>query len=181
MSRNLAPILRWLVEVQDQPSSLRPIKYSQCVTIILIFSLLEQQRCERIWLSLNLVQGSFYRNSFLLQCQLRSYSSTLLLLFSKNWVYIIVSLISKSTAFSLINLQQLIPFTIAICYSNSESLCLPPEGEVGCLHISATTATMVLLPRSSLMRSLCPSLCRGQSFLITWFIRHIQRITHFQN
>ena len=31
-------------------------------------------------------------------------------------------------AFSLINLQQLIPFTVAFCYSNSESLCLPPEG-----------------------------------------------------
>ena len=63
----------------------------------------------------------------------------------KNWIYIIVSLISKWAYLInslLLNLQQLIPFAVALYYFNIESLCLPPEREFGCLHtISAMTAT----------------------------------------
>ena len=84
--------------------------------------------------------------------------------------------VGASTAFSLINLQQLIPFTVALCNPNSESLCLTPEK--GCLHTSsATSATVGLLPPSSLLKFL--SAIRsvgGRSFLITWFLRH--KITH---
>ena len=50
-------------DTQHQPSSLGRTKYSSCIMLILIFSLLEEQRCERIWLSPNLVQGSFCKIS----------------------------------------------------------------------------------------------------------------------
>ena len=66
MSPNLAPILRRSVKVHSQSFSLRLTKYSYCITLILIFSLLKQQRWERIWLSPTLVQDSFYRSSLLL-------------------------------------------------------------------------------------------------------------------
>ena len=67
-----------------------------------------------------------YNSSFLLRSQLRNYSVA----FRQNWVYIIVSLISKWAYLInglLLNLQQSIPFTVGLCYPNSESLSLPTE------------------------------------------------------
>ena len=43
MSQNLAPILRRPVQVHAQSSPPRPTKYSQSITLILIFSLLKQE------------------------------------------------------------------------------------------------------------------------------------------
>ena len=82
-------------------------------------------------------------------------------LFSKNPVSILFLLFSNgrilSTAFN-----NLISFTVALCYPNSESLCLPPERKVSCLH--TTSATMGFCLPLSHHVSFYPSLCRGQPF-----------------
>ena len=149
-------------QVHGHPSSLRPTKYSQYVMLILIFSLLEPHRCDGIWLAPNLVQGSFTGAPSSLDLN----STTILSLFCKTCVYITVSLISGWAYLInglLLNLQQLIPLTVALRYPNSESLYLPSKREVGCLQ--ANSATMeYCLPLLPLCLSQCPSLSKNVLF-----------------
>ena len=131
------------------------------------------------------MQGSFYRSSA---------SQLILTLSHYNWVYIIVSLISKwvypINGPPPINPWQLISFTVALYNSNSEFLCLPPEGDIGCLHI---TSAMIVTMGFCLSPSLIMILSAGavpfsshDSYLIrlptskfSWKILHFSKFDFF--
>ena len=66
----------------------------------------------------------------------------------------------SSTAFSLINLPQLILFTVGLCHSNNESLSLPPEEEICCVLQWGADS----LP-PTIMRALCALLSAGGGLL----------------
>ena len=152
--------------------------------LILIFSLLEQRRCGRIWWSLNLVQGSFQGASSCFPASLNLLWSQLTLS-TKLFVYIEIFLFSLSghivpknpfhNSLWLVPVST-VPLATVLCL-----LCLLPEGEVGCFHTnSAMTATMGVLSPSyhgdvstvrkrhfppTIMRSLCACHQVGRDFL----------------
>ena len=148
--------------------------YFQCVTVILIFSLLKQQRCERILLSPSLVQG-------LLDKTLKSRSLTALchnqqksLLYNYLFCFQLGLYhqrpLIKSSTINSIHFYFLLP-------PNSETLYQLLWGR--CLYTtSGSTATTRLRPLSSLITyAFCLFPPQGDgSFLLMWFIHR-----HFQN
>ena len=107
---------------------------------------------QKVWLNAsNAEREGFTAVSlqFVWLCSTRFCSTCPTVCFSAKTAFILLFLLFPSgrilsTAFSLIRLQQLIPFTATLCHSNSESLCPLSKGRGVSSHFHVSAVVSLL-------------------------------------